>query len=204
VREAVKALVAVGLVEARPRQGLVVATISIPMLGDVPDERRSKVSALNSRRGATASERSGLRQILERLIAALAEGPPAPFYDVNTEFHELLYDAAHAQFIAGQTRSLRRRVVAYRRYVTCEPGRMTTISEPGRILEAIERADVDGAFRGRAGTSTCRATTWPTSSRLCRWQCLTRAALDRHRSPQFHRPRQDKLSNPFRQGKGRQ
>jgi DNA-binding GntR family transcriptional regulator len=60
----------------------------------------------------------------------------------------MAFDSAHTQFIAGQTRSLRRRVAAYRRYVTYQPGRMTTtIAEHERILEAIERADADGAFR---------------------------------------------------------
>jgi DNA-binding GntR family transcriptional regulator len=150
VREAVKALTAVGLVEVRRRQGLVVATISIPMLLEMFQMMAALegLCAKLAARRATAVERTALRQIHERLIAALAKGDPAGFYDVNTEFHELLYDSAHTQFIAGQTRSLRRRVAAYRRYVTYQPGRMTTtIAEHERILEAIERADAEGAFR---------------------------------------------------------
>jgi len=150
VREAVKALTAVGLVEVRRRQGPVVATISIPMLL----EMFQMVAALEglcvklAARRATTFERTALRQIHERLITALAKGDPARFYDVNTEFHELLYDSAHTQFIAGQTRNLRRRVAAYRRYVPYQPGRMTTtIAEHERILEAVERADAEGAFR---------------------------------------------------------
>jgi DNA-binding GntR family transcriptional regulator len=48
----------------------------------------------------------------------------------------------------GKTRNLRRRVAAYRRYVTYQPGRMTTtIAEHERILKATERADAEGAFR---------------------------------------------------------
>ena len=99
-------------------------------------------------RRATVEEKQGLRAIHERLTEALQASEPVQFYAVNQEFHDLLYDAAHAQFIAGQTRALRRRVAAYRRHVTHQPGRMTaTIGEHERILAAIERADAEAAFR---------------------------------------------------------
>jgi DNA-binding GntR family transcriptional regulator len=150
VREAVKALVAVGLIEMRPRQGMVVATISIPVLLEmfqVMAAQEGLCAKLAARR-ATVAERAALRQIHARLVAALAEGDPARFYDINLEFHELIYDASHTQFIASQTRSLRRRVAAYRRYVTYQPGRMaTTITEHERILDAIDRADAEAAFK---------------------------------------------------------
>lgn len=150
VREAVKALVAVGLIEVRPRQGLVVATISIPVLLEMFQMMASLegLCAKLAARRATMAEKAMLREIHARLVAALADGDPARFYDINTEFHELIYDASHTQFIASQTRSLRRRVAAYRRYVTYQPGRMTTtITEHERILDAIDRADAEGAFK---------------------------------------------------------
>lgn len=150
MREAVKALVATGLLEVRPRQGLIVATISIPVLLEMFQMMAALegLCAKLAARRATAGERAGLRAIHARLAEALAEGDPARFYEINTEFHELLYDAAHTQFIAAQTRAIRRRVAAYRRHVTYQPGRMsTTIGEHERILEAIERADAEGAFK---------------------------------------------------------
>lgn len=150
VREAVKSLAAKGLIEARPRQGLFVATISIPILLEM-FQMMAALEGLCTRlaaRRATSAEREGLREINVRLTAALAQNDPARFYDINAEFHELLYDAAHTQFIAAQTRALRRRVAAYRRYVTFRPGRMTaTITEHERILDAIESADGEAAFR---------------------------------------------------------
>jgi DNA-binding GntR family transcriptional regulator len=150
VREAVKALVAVGLIEVRPRQGLVVATISIPVLLEMFQMMASLegLCAKLAARRATQAERATLREIHARLVAALADGDPARFYDINTEFHELIYDASHTQFIASQTRSLRRRVAAYRRYVTYQPGRMAnTIVEHERILDALDRADAEAAFK---------------------------------------------------------
>ncbi|MBM7045730.1 MULTISPECIES: GntR family transcriptional regulator [Rhizobium] len=150
VREALKALSATGLVDIRGRQGITVAIISIPILLEmfqmmaVLEGLCAKLAA----RRATVPERAALREIHARLINALSAGDPDNFYAINSEFHELLYDAAHTHFLAGQTRALRRRVAAYRRYVTYQPGRMAaTIGEHERILDAIERADAETAFK---------------------------------------------------------
>ncbi|MBP0615090.1 GntR family transcriptional regulator [Jiella mangrovi] len=150
VREAVKSLVAMGLLEMRPRQGVTVATISIPVLLEMFQMMAALegLCAKLAARRATISERRALREIHSRLIQSLSDGSPERFYTINLEFHELLYDASHAQFIASQTRSLRRRIGAYRRSVTHQPGRMAaTIGEHERILDAIERADAEEAFK---------------------------------------------------------
>ena len=150
VREAVKALGATGLVELRGRQGMTVATISIPILLEM-FEMMAALEGLCAKlaaRRATILEKTTLREVHARLIEALSGRDPETFYGVNSEFHELLYDAAHTQFLAAQTRALRRRVAPYRRYVTHLPGRMTaTIGEHQLILEAIERADAEAAFK---------------------------------------------------------
>jgi len=99
-------------------------------------------------RRATTTEKANLRAIHARLIEALDASEPELFYAINQQFHDALYDAAHTHFLAGQTRALRRRVAAYRRHVTHQPGRMAaTIGEHQRILDAIERADAEAAFR---------------------------------------------------------
>jgi DNA-binding GntR family transcriptional regulator len=150
VREALKALRATGLIEIRGRQGVTVATISIPILLEMFQMMAALegLCAKLAARRATVAERAGLREIHGRLIKTLAANDPESFYAVNTEFHELLYDAAHTHFLAGQTRALRRRVAAYRRHVTHQPGRMAaTIGEHEHILDAIERADAEAAFK---------------------------------------------------------
>jgi DNA-binding GntR family transcriptional regulator len=150
VREAVKALSATGLVELRGRQGMTVATIAIPVLLEMFQMMGALegLCAKLAARRATMAEKARLREVHARLIETLAGGDPEVFYAVNSEFHELLYDAAHTQFLAGQTRALRRRVAVYRRYVTHQPGRMAaTIGEHQLIIEAIERADSEGAFK---------------------------------------------------------
>lgn len=149
VREALKALVATGLLEIKSRQGVTVATISIPILLEMFQMMAALegLCAKFAARRATPGQKTALREIHRRLIDALAASDPQRFYAVNQEFHDLLYDAAHTHFLAGQTRALRKRVAAYRRYVTHQPGRMSaTIGEHERILAAIEGGDSDAAF----------------------------------------------------------
>jgi DNA-binding GntR family transcriptional regulator len=150
VREALKALSATGLVDIRGRQGVTVAIISIPILLEMFQMMAALegLCAKLAARRATVGEKAALRDIHARLINALSTGDPDNFYAINSEFHEVLYDAAHTHFLAGQTRALRRRVAAYRRHVTYQPGRMAaTIGEHEHILDAIERADAETAFK---------------------------------------------------------
>jgi len=150
VREALKALVATGFLEDKGRQGVTVATISIPVLLEM-FQMMAALEGLCARlaaRRATSEQKAALHEIHARLAEALTTNNPMRFYDINSEFHELLYDAAQTQFLAGQTRALRKRVAAYRRYVTYQPGRMAaTMGEHQRIIDAIERADAEAAFK---------------------------------------------------------
>lgn len=150
VREALKALIATGLLDMRPRQGVTVATISIPILLEM-FEMMAALEGLCAKlaaRRAQRDEKAALREIHTRLIAALDTQTPELFYAVNHEFHDLLYDASHTHFLAAQTRALRKRVAVYRRHVTFQPGRMAaTIGEHERILQAIEAGDAEAAFR---------------------------------------------------------
>jgi DNA-binding GntR family transcriptional regulator len=132
------------------RQGVTVATISIPILLEMFQMMGALegLCAKLAARRALPSERTALREVHARLIATLATDDPEQFYAVNSEFHDVLYDAAHTHFLANQTRALRRRVAAYRRYVTHQPGRMAaTIGEHEAIITAIERADAEAAFK---------------------------------------------------------
>jgi len=148
VREAFKALIATGLLEMKGRQGVTVATISIPVILEM-FELMAALEGLCAKfaaRRATPQQKLALREIHTRLTAALEINDPKRFYAINLDFHDLLYDAAHTHYLAGQTRALRRRVAAYRRYVTYQPGRMAaTIGEHERVIAAIECGDAEAA-----------------------------------------------------------
>ena len=70
VREALKALRATGLIEIRGRQGVTVATISIPVLLEMFQMMAALegLCAKLAARRATVAERTGLREIHGRLI----------------------------------------------------------------------------------------------------------------------------------------
>lgn len=148
VREAIKALLAVGLVEMRGRQGTHVALLSIPALlemFDVMSALEGLCARLAARR-ATPAERAAMREVHEELIQAYEGGDPVAFYKVNQKFHDLLYAAAHTHFIADQAIQLRRRIGAYRMRATYQPGRMlSTLSEHVRIMDAIDAGDPEAA-----------------------------------------------------------
>lgn len=148
MREAIKGLIATGMLEMRPRQGVSVAAISIPKLMEMFETMANLegMCAKYATRRATPGEIAGLEEIQRRLEEELGNGNPDRFYEINAEFHELLCEASHTEFIADQTRMLRRRVSMYRKHVTYLPGRMVaTIGEHARIIEAIKAKDPQAA-----------------------------------------------------------
>lgn len=150
VREAIKSLLAIGLVETRGRQGTHVAILSIPALiemFDVMSALEGLCARLAARR-ASPQERAAMRRVHEELTKAYEEGDPIAFYKVNQTFHDLLYTAAHTHFIADQAVQLRRRIGAYRLRATYQPGRMlSTLSEHLRIMDAIDAGNPEEAQR---------------------------------------------------------
>ena len=150
VREALKTLIATGFLEARPRHGVTVAAISIPMLLEMFETMavlEGLCAKLAARRG-TQKEKAALRAVHERLVASVGMANEEVFYSINWDFHELVYEASHTDFISAQTRALRKRVAAYRKHVTFQPGRMAaTIIEHDRIIQAIEEGNAEAAFR---------------------------------------------------------
>ncbi len=148
VREAIKALLAIGLAETRGRQGTHVAILSIPALIEMFDVMAALegLCARFAARRATPAERAAMREIHKELITAYEAGDPVAFYKVNQQFHDLLYDAAHTHFIADQAIQLRRRIGAYRMRATYQPGRMlSTLGEHVRIMDAIDAGDPEEA-----------------------------------------------------------
>ncbi|CAN7675058.1 GntR family transcriptional regulator [Neorhizobium sp. LjRoot104] len=148
VREAIKSLLAIGLIETRGRQGTHVALLSIPAIIEMFDVMASLegLCAKLAARRATPAERAAMRAVHEELVKACEAGDPVNFYKINQQFHDLLYDAAHTHFIAEQAIQLRRRIGAYRLRATYQPGRMLgTLAEHVRIMDAIDAGDPDAA-----------------------------------------------------------
>ena len=149
VREALTQLASIGLVEMRPRQGAIVAVLSLRDLVDMFDvmaELEGMCARLAARRISRA-ERDALVGA-HRAAAALVEADDADgYYAANAHFHELIYAASHNGFLERTVQGIRNRCAPYRRLQLRQPGRLAkSHAEHEAIVGAIlagedERAD---------------------------------------------------------------
>ncbi|MEE2774286.1 MAG: GntR family transcriptional regulator [Pseudomonadota bacterium] len=149
VREAIRSLTAIGLVQNAGRQGAAVAEISVSMLIEMFELMAvlEGMCAQLAARRATDDERSAMFATHELLEKTLERGDHKEFYKVNLQFHDQLYEASHTQYLAGETLRLRRRLSPYRMRVTYQPGRMrATLGEHWKILNAVNNGDSEGAM----------------------------------------------------------
>jgi len=154
VREALMQLASVGLVEIRPRQGAVVASLTVQdilEMFEVMAELEALCVELAARR-ITAEELGEL----ERLHAScrrLAEAQdPDAYYPENRRFHEAIYAASRNRFLEEQTRTIRNRVAPYRRLQLRHRGRlMKSWNEHDAILRAIKAGDGKAAREAMRG-----------------------------------------------------
>ena len=144
VREAIRALTAIGLVQNTGRQGSQVAKLSISMLIEMFELMAvlEGMCAQLAARRATKNELIEMHKTHQLLEKTFEKGTHKEFYDVNLKFHDQLYNASHTQYLAEETLRLRRRLSPYRMRVTFQPGRMSsTLEEPNKILIAINKGE---------------------------------------------------------------
>ena len=144
VREAIRALIAIGLVQNHGKQGSQVAKLSISMLIEMFELMAvlEGMCAQLAARRATKNELFKMQKTHELLEKTFEKGTHKEFYNVNLQFHDLLYNASHTQYLAEETLRLRRRLSPYRMRVTFQPGRMnSTLEEHNKILIAIKKGE---------------------------------------------------------------
>jgi DNA-binding GntR family transcriptional regulator len=148
VREALMQLASAGLIEMRPRQAAVVATITVQRLlqmFEVMAEMEGLCARLAARR-MTPAEREALQRA-HQVCARLAKGDdPEAYYEANRAFHEKLYAGAHNQYLEDTTRTLRNRLTSYRRFQLHQPGRVAqSLAEHDGVVAAILTGDAERA-----------------------------------------------------------
>ena len=144
VREAIRALIAMGLVQNTGKQGSQVAKLSISMLIEMFELMAvlEGMCAQLAARRATKNQLFEMQKTHELLEKTFEKGTHKEFYNVNLQFHDLLYNASHTQYLAEETLRLRRRLSPYRMRVTFQPGRMnSTLEEHNKILIAIKKGE---------------------------------------------------------------
>ncbi len=139
VREALRQLVASGLVDARAHRGAVVARPSIERLTGM-FEAMAELEALCAGLAAERmlpAERHRLEAIHEELRVLSYAGNPDRFHEVNERFHNAIYAGSQNGYIAEITLATRVRV---------QLGRLAkSHAEHDRVVVAIMRGDRVGA-----------------------------------------------------------
>ena len=144
VREAIRALIAIGLVQNTGKQGSQVAKLSISMLIEMFELMAvlEGMCAQLAARRATKNQLFEMQKTHELLEKTFEKGTHKEFYNVNLQFHDQLYNASHTQYLAEETLRLRRRLSPYRMRVTFQPGRMnSTLEEHNKIIIAIKKGE---------------------------------------------------------------
>jgi DNA-binding GntR family transcriptional regulator len=148
VREALRQLVASGLVEARAHRGAVVAQPSIDRLTGM-FEAMAELEALCAGLAAermTPAERHRLEAVHEELRVLSHAGNPDRFHEVNERFHNTVYAGSQNDYIAEITLATRARVQPFRRAQFRNLGRLAkSHAEHDRVVVAILRGDRLGA-----------------------------------------------------------
>jgi DNA-binding GntR family transcriptional regulator len=148
VREALRELAAADLIVLRPRQGAVVATVTVTQLlhmFEVMAELESFCARLAARR-MTDEERRQLAGVHEDCRALAERGAVHAYYDANRRFHEVIYAGSHNTYLEDTTRGMRNRLSPYRRFQLNHPGRtMKSWTEHRSVVEAILNGDAEAA-----------------------------------------------------------
>jgi DNA-binding GntR family transcriptional regulator len=116
VREALRQLVATGLVEVRPHKGFAAAAISSDRLS-LMFEALGELEALCARFAAqrmTAAERRKLDIIFQRCRELADESDAEAYFTADNAFHDTIIDGAHNEYMAAAAGALRVRLAPFR------------------------------------------------------------------------------------------
>jgi len=148
VREALLQLASAGLIEMRPRQGAVVAAITVQQLLQM-FEVMADLEALCARYAARRmgpAERQALARAHKICVDQANRHDPEEYYEANRVFHEMIYAGTRNTYLEETTRALRNRLSSYRRFQLHQPGRMAnSLAEHEAVVEAILAGDAEKA-----------------------------------------------------------
>ncbi|MGQ7846176.1 GntR family transcriptional regulator [Granulosicoccus sp. 3-233] len=145
IREALKQLVASGLLEHRPNRGVFVRTPSVQELlemFEVMAELEALCVKLAARRSRKADMQS-LQNLADACEQAMESGDCDRYYHANERLHNELYRLSGNRFLEQQAAALHRRLQPYRRLQLRVPYRMRQSMNEHRII-------VDAVCQGQA------------------------------------------------------
>ncbi|MEF0942825.1 GntR family transcriptional regulator [Rhizobium sp. BR 362] len=144
VREALRELGAMGLVDRQPNRSAIVATVTETYLHSM-FEAMAELEAICARLSAermTVDERRTLELAHKASMKLVHTGAEEDYAAHNIEFHTRLYRGAHNDHVFEMVTQTRARLAPFRRAQFRLPGRLAkSYEEHGRIVIAIMRAD---------------------------------------------------------------
>lgn len=148
IREAIRELSAMGLVQTRPHRGAVVALPTPSQLRDmfaVMGELEALCAGLSALH-MTAVERRDLIHLHEAMAALARRGEAARYGVANEAFHGAIYAGTHNGYLVELTAMTRSRLAPFRRAQFRAAGRPAlSHREHDAIVQAITRGDRMGA-----------------------------------------------------------
>lgn len=153
-REALLQLMSAGLVTTVPRQGAVVASLSLPeyvAMLEILMELEGLAARLSARR-MPAVQRKQLALADQACRDAAAKDDAELYGAANRSFHEIIYDGSLNEVLARQLRAMRLRMRHPQRTLFDRPGRIrNSLVEHKQVLDAILNGDEDAAYRAMTG-----------------------------------------------------
>jgi len=143
VREALRQLAVTGLVEIRPRRGVIVTQTTPERIMEM-FEMSAEIEAMCVRIATyriTPIERGKLIEMHDASEALVKRGDIDGYDKFNREFHEVIYGATHNAFMAETSRTLREQSLQ----TNCKPSR-------SRTLLGKEKTMPDNKLNGAPGT----------------------------------------------------
>jgi len=151
VREALRQLESLGMVQNIPRHGSQVVKLDLQALIEMFETMaylEAACAGLAARRH-TENDRKKLLEAHEACNKAFEKSNPDKFYLANSQFHEIIYAASQNKFLFDQTLSLRNRLEPYRRETTFHAGLMViSIKEHEKIMNSILDMNETEAMKG--------------------------------------------------------
>ncbi len=144
VREALRQLEAAGLVEIRPRRGVVVLPLTRRKLSEM-FEVTAETEAMCARFATnrmTALERYEIITLHEGAAGLVEHNNVDEYDEANARFHDAIYRATHNDFLIEQALQLRVRLLPFRRTQLRQEHRMqASYAEHGFLVKAMTRGD---------------------------------------------------------------
>ena len=160
IREAIAELAAEGLVESRPRRSAVVATFSIQQRFDMYEVLavlEGLCAGLAARR-MSDDEKQKLKNLHSKMGKLVKTNDWSRYQQMDLNFHQMIYSGSHNKFLEEEAKSIRNRMMPYRRLYMEPPNRVEVpYQEHTSIINAILDRDADAAESSLKEHSSIRA-----------------------------------------------